>query len=255
MVDFKKLSVKLQAHLTPPDAESKIAPAEGATCTECVMGSPIYVPCGKPAEYVIENRNERNPMCAMCADHNVRNRGASYMRKSDPAPALAPAPAPAKVPPSLPEVLPGHWKAKDGHEMALRYATMVRSQLIGGDSTDMLVAFEIASLRRDDDHRIFEPTLAMAKDRIRWLSVQLAIANQDADRGLRIQIDTMTALAAARERQFGKAREVRDDLLAALQGCIAFRNWQLAKGGVTPPELIDTWKRAEAAIAKASGGK
>ena len=40
----------------------------------------------------------------------------------------------------------------------------------------------------------------------------------------------------------------RDELLAALKGCVSYRNWQLAEGGVTPAELIGTFKRAEDAI-------
>lgn len=78
----------------------------------------------------------------------------------------------------LPHILPGHWQAADGHKIALRYATMTREQLCGGTSTDMLVAFEIASLCRDDLD--FEAVLATARDRIRWLSVQLALANAKA---------------------------------------------------------------------------
>lgn len=78
----------------------------------------------------------------------------------------------------LPCPLPGHWNASDGHEMALRYAPKTREQLAGGISTDMLVAFEIASLCRDDHD--FEAVLSTAKDRIRWLSVQLALAQMEA---------------------------------------------------------------------------
>ena len=74
----------------------------------------------------------------------------------------------------LPCPLPGHWNATDGHEMAVRYATMTRAELHGGSSTDMMVAFEIAMLCRNDLD--FEAVLASARDRIRWLSVQLALA-------------------------------------------------------------------------------
>jgi hypothetical protein len=55
----------------------------GLTCVECVMGSPVYIPCGKPAEYIIKNRDETLPMCAMCADHNVSNRGARLVLKGE----------------------------------------------------------------------------------------------------------------------------------------------------------------------------
>lgn len=51
-------------------------PPEGETCKECALGMPFYIPCGKPAEYIVVNRNEVVPMCFPCADHNVRMRGA-----------------------------------------------------------------------------------------------------------------------------------------------------------------------------------
>lgn len=77
----------------------------------------------------------------------------------------------------LPCPLPGFWYAVDGHEMAVRYSSMTREQLLDGVSSDMLVAFNVASLCRDDfDH---EAVVQIAKDRIRWLSVQLALANAD----------------------------------------------------------------------------
>lgn len=34
----------------------------------------------------------------------------------------------------------------------------------------------------------------------------------------------------------------------ALGGLIRFRNWELAEGGVTPPDLVDIWKDAERAL-------
>jgi hypothetical protein len=45
------------------------------------------------------------------------------------------------------------------------------------------------------------------------------------------------------------------ELLEALRGCLAYRNWQLAKGGEVPDELRDVWKNAETALAKARGGE
>lgn len=72
-------SIEIPDRLCGPPADA-VKPAEGETCKECVMGSPIYIPCGKPAEFIIENRGEVVPMCQMDADHNVRNRGASYQR-------------------------------------------------------------------------------------------------------------------------------------------------------------------------------
>lgn len=41
------------------------------------------------------------------------------------------------------------------------------------------------------------------------------------------------------------------ELLEALKGLIRFRNWELAEGGVTPADLVNVWKDAETAIAKA----
>lgn len=52
-----------------------------------------------------------------------------------------------------------------------------------------------------------------------------------------------------------RAVNSHEELLSALQGCVSYRNWELAEGGVVPPELIDTFKRAEAALLKASGGQ
>lgn len=43
------------------------------------------------------------------------------------------------------------------------------------------------------------------------------------------------------------------EMLEALRGCISYRNWQIAEGGLVPPELVDVWKRAEAALSKAGG--
>lgn len=167
MLDYKRLSEKLRAHRTPPDAESKVAPPKGATCQECAMGSAAYVPCGRPAEYMIENRGERYPMCPMCADHNVCNRGASYMRKTN------------ATAPLIPDVLPGHWETDEGSGMAKVYAGKQRAELFGGAQSDMSVAFAIAMVCRSDEN--FEAVLASARDRIRWLSVQLALANASKD--------------------------------------------------------------------------
>jgi hypothetical protein len=43
------------------------------------------------------------------------------------------------------------------------------------------------------------------------------------------------------------------DLVEALRGCISYRNWEIAEGGVVPDELRDVWKSAETALAKARG--
>lgn len=48
-----------------------------ARCQEASSFSrETYLPCGAPAEYVIEHVGERcYYMCRACADHNVRSRG------------------------------------------------------------------------------------------------------------------------------------------------------------------------------------
>lgn len=54
--------------------------AKSDGCEACIMGAPFYAPCNKPPVYMVgwPTRND-GPyrMCAMCADHNMRNRGAS----------------------------------------------------------------------------------------------------------------------------------------------------------------------------------
>lgn len=75
---------------------------------------------------------------------------------------------------TLPDILPGHWETDEGSGMAKHYldAYPTREKLAYGKLTDMSVAWEISMLFRTDPD--FEPKLAMAKDRIRWLSAQLA---------------------------------------------------------------------------------
>ncbi len=72
----------------------------------------------------------------------------------------------------LPDKLPGHWMTAHGAEMAREYADKKRASLCGGDITDLQVANDV----------YLHPSimaLTVAKDRIRWLSVQLALANMD----------------------------------------------------------------------------
>jgi len=70
----------------------------------------------------------------------------------------------------LPDVLAGHWATPEGLEMARRYAGMHRMEVMAQNQTDMEVA----------NAAFMDPSimnLTVAKDRIRWLSVQLALAN------------------------------------------------------------------------------
>lgn len=77
----------------------------------------------------------------------------------------------------LPPVVAGHWNTADGQEMAARYAVMTRNQLASGQMSDMEAAFYIAMTMRDDLNH--EGRLSVAKDRIRWLSVQLALRDAE----------------------------------------------------------------------------
>jgi hypothetical protein len=74
--------------------------AEGLLCLECRMGSPTYVPCAAPAKFIIQHAGEdAYPMCAPCADHNARNRGARYVRQGEEVTlAKSPAPVPEAMP-------------------------------------------------------------------------------------------------------------------------------------------------------------
>ena len=77
-------------------------------------------------------------------------------------------------PKGLPAVKSGHWSTPDGHEMALHYGCKSRRDLCMGDLSD----FELANAQFLVDRRALELIhfQTAAKDRIRWLSVQLALA-------------------------------------------------------------------------------
>lgn len=74
----------------------------------------------------------------------------------------------------LPRALPGHWDTVTGHEMALTYAEKGRSNLAMGEMSDLGLANAVFIVSRNDVRLIDYQTAA--KERIRWLSVQLALA-------------------------------------------------------------------------------
>lgn len=74
---------------------------------------------------------------------------------------------------NLPENLPGHWTTAAGLEMAATYAGMTRDQLGDSDMPDLELANAIYLADRHDLSLIRFQT--SAKERIRWLSVQLAL--------------------------------------------------------------------------------
>ena len=59
-----------------------IIEAKPGCCEEAALGMPLYVPCNKPARYMVgwlHRKEGPYRMCEMCAYHNVRNRGATAL--------------------------------------------------------------------------------------------------------------------------------------------------------------------------------
>ena len=89
--------------------------------------------------------------------------------------------------PTLPDVAPHHWDSPEGREMAAEYSTLLRNQLGHSALSDFALANAVFLVGRDDLRLINFQT--SAKERIRWLSVQLVIAKALND-------DLVTALEA-----------------------------------------------------------
>lgn len=71
-------------------------------------------------------------------------------------------------------IIPGHWATSDGAEMAARCVGEDRSQLTKGDLSDFALAnAQFLASRHDLDLIVYQTA---AKERIRWLSAQLARA-------------------------------------------------------------------------------
>lgn len=58
---------------------------KGARCQEASpLSGKFYIPCGQPATQVVKtNDKHAYTMCQMCADHNVRNRGARVVQADE----------------------------------------------------------------------------------------------------------------------------------------------------------------------------
>lgn len=69
----------------------------------------------------------------------------------------------------------GHWHSEAGQQMAAEYATKARADLMMGDMPDFELANRQYLASRDDLDLIHFQTAA--KERIRWLSVKLALSN------------------------------------------------------------------------------
>lgn len=79
--------------------------------------------------------------------------------------------------PHFSEPVAGHWTTDEGTEMANRYAEMDRADLGMGHLTDLEMANAIYMADRRSLDLIMLQTAA--KERIRWLSAQLAIAKAE----------------------------------------------------------------------------
>lgn len=74
----------------------------------------------------------------------------------------------------VPETAAGHWDTAEGREMAIEYADKPKSWLIMSEVSDFALANAQYLVGRDSLELIHYQTAA--KERIRWLSVRLAIA-------------------------------------------------------------------------------
>lgn len=73
----------------------------------------------------------------------------------------------------LPETLTGHWETSDGNMVATSFAPLLRKDLSMGKVSDYELANAIYLASRSDMALIGYQQAA--KERIRWLSVQLAV--------------------------------------------------------------------------------
>lgn len=80
--------------------------------------------------------------------------------------------------------------------------------------------------------------------------------HQEAVRGLQVQVDTMTRIAAAREQGFAKCRKERDVLLAALRSAEDYFDQRAdikdGEGGPLPNAEMSVLTEIREAIAKAT---
>ena len=79
---------------------------------------------------------------------------------------------------ALDPVAPGHWETPAGLAMAEEYAAMTREDLAKSAMSDFELANRQYLAGREDLDLVAWQTAA--KERIRWLSVQLAIAQGQA---------------------------------------------------------------------------
>lgn len=75
---------------------------------------------------------------------------------------------------AVPEIAPGHWDTAEGREIAVEYADKPRTWLTKGNVSDFALANAQFLVSRDSLELIHYQTAA--KERIRWLSARLAVA-------------------------------------------------------------------------------
>lgn len=75
---------------------------------------------------------------------------------------------------AVPEIAPGHWDSAGGREMAVEYAGKPKTWLSMSDVSDFALANAQFLVSRDSLELIHYQTAA--KERIRWLSARLAVA-------------------------------------------------------------------------------
>tara|TARA_R110000868_G_scaffold118062_13_gene313367 strand:+ start:2986 stop:3555 length:570 start_codon:yes stop_codon:yes gene_type:complete len=97
----------------------------------------------------------------------------------------------------LPGIAPGHWNTPDGLEMAQEYAGMDRAELTKGDFSDFALANAVFMASRGDLDLIVYQTAA--KERIRWLSTQLALSTAHIE---------AQAVELERAKAEGEARDI-----------------------------------------------
>lgn len=98
--------------------------------------------------------------------------------------------------PTLPDVLPGHWTTPEGHAKAVEYASLTRADLGMPDRPDLGLANALYLVSGEIEIQ------TAAKERMRWLSVQLAIVTADRD-------EARAALSDARDAFLNMIAEAR----------------------------------------------
>lgn len=144
----------------------------------------------------------------------------------------------------FPDVLSGHYSTPDGREMLARYTGLTREQLSGADRTDTEIAFMCGMASGADIEST--TTLHLAKDRIRWLSAQLAL--QQKDNSAALEIDRLKG-------EIGRLREALEQIQATGTRHETVRTGDMyADDGYSDYEIVsDEAQIARAALQREAG--